>query len=120
MSSALRDATDENDFSARAEALLECTDKIMSLYIPGANRKIQMLVGRNTTAEIQFGGPITQEAIMDVMAHLSFYKKYFPKTTEDLTCTTPDRIIGHLRAILAEDRAEREIIPDQIENKPEQ
>ena len=117
MGAALREATDEDDFAVRAEALLECTGKIMCLYMRGGSEKIEMLVGRDTTAEIRFRGPITQEAIMDVMAHLSFYKKYFPKTIDAPDAITPESILANFRAILAEDRAARENAPKQLESQ---
>lgn len=117
---ALREAANEDEFAERAQALLDCTGKIMCLYMPGADTKIEMMVGRDTKAEIRFGGPVTQEAIMDVMAHLSFYKKYFPKTVEEPNCVSPESILTQLRAILAEDRAAREKPTEQLELQTEQ
>ena len=107
MSTALRDARDEDDFAERAASLLEATGKVMCLYIPDRDQKIEMLVGRETKATVSFQGPITQEAISDVLAHLVFYKKYFPKTAQEQSCETPNVILDRFRAILAEDRAAR-------------
>lgn len=114
----LRSARDEDDFAFRAESLLEAAGNVMCMYMPCAQQKIEMLVGRDTVAEIRFGGPITQEAIMDVMAHLSFYKKYFPKNSGALDCITPETILDRFRAILAEDREARERTR-QIEHQPD-
>lgn len=107
MSQALKYANNEDEFEYRAESFLEAVNKVLMMYVPGGDKKIKMLVGRDTTAEISFGGPITQEAIMDVMAHLSFYKKYFPKTAEAPDAKSPETILNHFRAILAEDREAR-------------
>lgn len=59
--------------------IVDTTMKLLVSYMPG-RETIEMLVGRNVKATIKFeGGPITREVIEDTLAHLAFYKKYFPK-----------------------------------------
>jgi len=86
--------------------MVDASLKMMSLYMPGVD-EIQMLVGRNVTATIKFvGSPITREVIEDTLAHLAFYKKYFPKEPhDDAALNTPEKIIAALNATFAEHRA---------------
>ena len=82
------------------QALVESTMAVLNLYMPGARRQITMCVGRDMEATLSFsGGPITQEVISDVLAHLAFYKKYFPKNaapTPDLD--SPEKILNAMVA----------------------
>lgn len=81
-----------------ARALVESIIKVLTLYM--RSESIEMLVGRNLTATLSFrGGPITRDAIEDVMAHLMFYKKYFAKEGEiSLKLDTPEKILDALVA----------------------
>jgi hypothetical protein len=67
-----------------------------------------MMVGRNMKAKLTFtGGPITREAIEDTLAHLAFYKKYFPKHGEaDGQLDSADKILEALAAMWKSHREE--------------
>lgn len=88
-------------------AIVDSVTKLVGLYIPGTT-SIEMQVGRNIKAILKIeGGPITREVIEDTLAHLAFYKKYFPKNGEtDGTLDTPEKILTALAAIWAEHRAQ--------------
>ena len=92
---------------ADVRQLIDSTLKCMSLYMTGTDQ-LQMLVGRNVTATIKFsGGPITKEVISDTMAHLAFYKKYFPKEGDtDGRLDTAEKILGAMAAAWADHRDE--------------
>lgn len=76
-------------------AIVDATIKMVGLYIPGTY-EISMLVGRNCRATLKIeGGPITRDVIEDTMAHLSFYKKYFPKdASDDNALDSPEKILN--------------------------
>lgn len=79
--------------------------KLLALYMPGAT-KIEMMVGRNCTATLTIqGGPITREVIEDTLAHLAFYKKYFPKDAgSDAALSSPEKILEATAAIWEQHR----------------
>lgn len=87
-------------------AIVDSIIKLLMNYMGGQDT-IQMLVGRNVTAELKFsGGPITQEVIADTLAHLAFYKKYFPKDADgDGRLDTPEKILGALATQWEDHRA---------------
>lgn len=109
MPEAIKYASNEDEFEYRAETFLKAVGDTLLLYVPGANQEIKMLIGRDAQATIKFSGPITQDAIMDVMAHLSFYKKYFPKNEDAPGAHRVESIVQQYRAVLAEDRASRAV-----------
>ena len=80
--------------------LVESIMNLLALYMPGMSDKITMCVGRDMEATVTFsGGPITQTVIEDTMAHLAFYKKYFPKTNEPTPyLDSPEKILDALVA----------------------
>jgi hypothetical protein len=91
---------------ADVRVFFDATMGLLGTYMPGTT-KIEMLVGRNVTAELKIvGGPITREVIEDTMAHLAFYKKYFPKDGEDDGhLDSPEKIIKAMTSAWAEHRA---------------
>lgn len=83
-------------------AMVDSTIKLLMLYFPDRDQ-IEMQVGRATKATVKFeGGPITQEVIADTMAHLAFYKKYYPKDAAQNATTmeldSPEKILDALVA----------------------
>lgn len=88
-----------------ADSLTKC----LMLYM--GSDEIEMLVGTNVKAKIKFeGGPITKEVIEDTLAHLAFYKKYFPKSGEDTgRLDTPEKIVNALALVYEDHR--REVAP---------
>lgn len=77
----------------------DSTKNLLMLYMKGTQR-IEMMVGVNTKAVLEIsGGPITKETIEDVLAHLAFYKRYFPKAGEASSeLDSPEKIITAMRA----------------------
>lgn len=75
-------------------AIVDSTMKLIGLYIPGTY-ELEMLVGRNVKATLKIeGGCLSREVIEDILAHLAFYKKYFPKdATDDRALDTPEKIL---------------------------
>lgn len=90
-----------------ARAFVTALENLLMLYMPGT-QNIEMMVGRNCIAKLNItGGPITQETLSDVMAHLGFYRKYFPKNESDPQppMSTPQGIIDRLAEEWAKHRA---------------
>jgi hypothetical protein len=96
-------------------ALADSIIKLLMLYMPGQNQVIEFLVGRDVKASLKFsGGPITQEVISDTLAHLSFYKKYFPKDgVKSPAIDTPEKILSELASKW---ELHRKMLPKQIEH----
>lgn len=86
-------------------AFVDATMALLDSYMPGTC-EITMMVGRNIEATLTIqGGPLTRDVLEDVMAHLAFYKKYFPKSGEaDARLTSPEQIICALEARWKEHR----------------
>jgi len=106
-------ATKQIDYSSVQAAcgpFVEATKNLLEVYL--ANRDSQsigpVMVGAQETATISIdGGPITKEVIDDLLSHLVFYKKYFPKQA-DLVGRDPntiqiivDNALSELRAMMA-------------------
>lgn len=96
-----------DDAEAKQEKLVQSMMGVLNMYLALGDNTIKVLLGKNVTAEVKFHGPISQEAISDLLAHLAFYKKYFPKNEADPDCLTADKLIHQFREILADDRAEK-------------
>lgn len=81
----------------------DSTKNLLMLYMKGT-QKIEMMVGVNTKAVLEItGGPITKETIEDVLAHLAFYKRYFPKAGEASSeLDSPEKIVNAMKAAWAE------------------
>lgn len=93
--SAARPAPDEGEFPrpelpnafsqlpADVRKLIECVQNLLMLYVPKngqSNNAIAIKVGAETTVTISISaGSFSKEIIEDTMAHLAFYKKYYPK-----------------------------------------
>jgi len=111
MSSAIKSGpTRPSRFSELPEdvrAFVDSTMSLLALYMPGTC-ELEMMVGRNCKARLRIeGGPLSREVLDDTIAHLAFYKKYFPKNENDETrLTSPDKIVAALSGILDHHRAE--------------
>lgn len=95
----------QSDIPQDVRAFVCAVTNLLEMYMPGKQR-ITMLVGRAAEAELSFtGGPVTREMIDDVIAHLAFYKKYFPKESEG-GAVSAETVVRSLEAVLAEHRAQ--------------
>lgn len=90
----------------------ESVMKLLGIYMPGTC-EIEMMVGRNVKAKLTIqGGPLTRDVIEDTMAHLAFYKKYFPEEAGgDGRLTSPEQIIEAMGQCLAS-HMEKQRLPE--------
>lgn len=92
---------------ADVREIVEATMKLLTMYMPRAN-SIEMMVGRNIKATLKIdGGPMTRDVLEDTMAHLAFYKKYYPKAGDPSPeLDSPEKILAALAAIWENHRAQ--------------
>lgn len=91
----------------RRDVLVQHLMGVLNMYLACGEGTISVLAGRNIKVDIKFHGPITGEVISDVMAHLGFYRKYFPKDESAADCLTAEKLIEQFRRVLAEADAAR-------------